>query len=36
MKTVEPGLHYVNPCTDKLEFIDMKINVMDLERQVSG
>lgn len=33
MKTVEPGLHYVNPCTDKMEMIDVKINVMDLERQ---
>jgi erythrocyte band 7 integral membrane protein len=34
VKTVEPGLHYVNPCTDKMEMIDVKINVMDLERQV--
>lgn len=36
VKTVKPGLHYVNPCTDKLEMIDVKINVMDLERQVTS
>ena len=34
-ETVQPGLRFVNPCTDKLEIMDMRINVMDLERQVA-
>jgi erythrocyte band 7 integral membrane protein len=32
-KTVTPGLHYINPCTDTLVSINMKIDVMDLARQ---
>jgi len=33
VKTVKPGLQYVNPCTDKLKLVDMKIKVMDLAQQ---
>lgn len=33
LKTVKPGLHYINPCTENLALISMKINVMDLQRQ---
>jgi erythrocyte band 7 integral membrane protein len=32
-KTVKPGLHYVNPCTDTLVPINLKIDVMDMQRQ---
>jgi len=32
MKTVKPGLHYVNPCTDTLKRVDMKISVLDLDK----
>jgi len=32
--TVKAGLHYVNPCTDKLKRVNMKINVLDLDRQM--
>ncbi len=34
-KTVQPGLHYINPCTETIGFINLKIKVMDLSRQVS-
>ena len=33
-KTVKPGLHYINPCTEDLNQISMKIIVLDLNRQV--
>ena len=33
-KTVKPGLHYINPCTESLDSISLKIHVMDLARQV--
>ncbi len=33
MKTVRPGLHYINPCTQTLGVISLKIKVMDLQRQ---
>ena len=34
MKTVKPGLHYINPCTETLTKVSLKINVLDLARQV--
>ena len=34
LRTVKPGLHYINPCTETLGFIALKINVLDLQRQV--
>lgn len=34
VRTVKPGLHYINPCTETLGMISMKINVLDLARQV--
>lgn len=34
LKTVKPGLHYINPCTETLNKVSLKINVMDLSRQV--
>ena len=34
LRTVKPGLHYINPCTETLGFIALKINVLDLARQV--
>lgn len=33
IKTVQPGLHYINPCTETLGMISLRINVMDLARQ---
>lgn len=33
-RTVKPGLHYINPCTETLGMISMKIQVLDLARQV--
>lgn len=33
IKVVKPGLHYVNPCTDQLNSIDLRITVLDLDRQ---
>ncbi|CAK91706.1 unnamed protein product (macronuclear) [Paramecium tetraurelia] len=33
IKVVRPGLHYVNPCTDTLEQLDLRITVIDLDRQ---
>jgi len=32
LKTVQPGLHVVNPCTDKLFTKEMRIKVLDLPR----
>jgi len=32
IKVVRPGLHYVNPCTDTLEQLDLRITVIDLDR----
>lgn len=32
IKVVKPGLHYVNPCTDTLYSVDLRITVLDLER----
>ena len=34
LKTVKPGLHYINPCTESLVKVGLRINVMDLSRQV--
>lgn len=34
ISVVKPGLHYVNPCTDTLDSVDLRITVLDLERQV--
>ena len=34
LKTVKPGLQYINPCTETLGRVSMKISVMDLQRQV--
>ncbi len=34
VRTVKPGLHYINPCTETLGLISLKINVLDLQRQV--
>ncbi len=34
MKTLDPGLHYVNPCTEKILRIDLKIEIIDLVKQV--
>ena len=34
LKTVRPGLHYINPCTESLREVNVRINVMDLNRQV--
>ncbi len=31
-KTVKSGLHYVNPCTDSLRRIDLKVRVIDLSK----
>lgn len=31
---VGPGLHYINPCTDKLEEVPLKTKVIDLDRQL--
>ena len=33
IKVVDPGLHYVNPCTDTMLPVDLRITVLDLERQ---
>lgn len=33
VKTVKAGLHYVNPCTESLKKVDMRINVIDLDQQ---
>lgn len=35
VRTVTPGLHYINPCTETLGMISLKINVLDLARQVA-
>jgi len=35
VRTVKPGLHYINPCTETLGMISLKINVLDLQRQVT-
>ena len=32
IKTVKPGLNFVNPCTDKLQLVDCKVNVIDCPR----
>ena len=32
IKVVKSGLHYVNPCTDELATIDLRITVIDLDR----
>jgi regulator of protease activity HflC (stomatin/prohibitin superfamily) len=32
IKVVKPGLHYVNPCTDTITSVDLRITVLDLER----
>lgn len=34
VRTLEPGLHYVNPCTEKLKRVDLKIDIIDLIKQV--
>lgn len=34
VKTVEPGLVYINPMTESLEEVDVRIKVIDLDRQV--
>lgn len=36
VRTVTPGLHYINPCTETLGMISLKINVLDLARQVTS
>lgn len=33
VKQTKPGLIYVNPCTDKLIDVDMRLQVIDLEKQ---
>ncbi|EGR26930.1 spfh domain band 7 family protein [Ichthyophthirius multifiliis] len=33
VKTLNAGLHYVNPCTDTLQSIDMRLQVIDLNKQ---
>lgn len=35
LRTVKPGLHYINPFTETLSFISTKIKVLDLSRQVT-
>jgi regulator of protease activity HflC (stomatin/prohibitin superfamily) len=32
-KEVEPGLHYINPCSEKIISIDMRLIVRDIDRQ---
>jgi regulator of protease activity HflC (stomatin/prohibitin superfamily) len=34
VRTLDPGLHYVNPCTEKLWRVDLKIEIIDLVKQV--
>ena len=34
VRTLEPGLHYVNPCTEKIFRVDLKIEIIDLVKQV--
>lgn len=34
VKTLDPGLHYVNPCSEKLIRVDLKIEIIDLVKQV--
>ncbi|KRX09906.1 hypothetical protein PPERSA_05298 [Pseudocohnilembus persalinus] len=34
IKTSKAGLHYVNPCTDSMQKVDMRIKVIDLQRQM--
>ena len=34
VRTLDPGLHYVNPCTEKLMRVDLKIEIIDLVKQV--
>ena len=33
VRTLDPGLHYVNPCTEKLLRVDLKIEIIDLVKQ---
>jgi erythrocyte band 7 integral membrane protein len=33
-ETLKAGLHYINPCSDRILTVDLKTNVMDLKRQV--
>jgi erythrocyte band 7 integral membrane protein len=33
-RTVEPGLCYINPVTESLTQVDVRMNVMDLDLQI--
>eukprot|EP00828_Plagiopyla_frontata_P033345 TRINITY_DN4329_c0_g2_i1.p1 TRINITY_DN4329_c0_g2~~TRINITY_DN4329_c0_g2_i1.p1 ORF type:complete len:303 (-),score=39.05 TRINITY_DN4329_c0_g2_i1:203-1111(-) len=34
VKRVKPGLHYVNPCTETMRYVNIKTQIIDLARQV--
>ena len=35
VKTVRPGMYFINPCAEEMNMILVKINVLDLNRQVT-